>query len=172
MLRMAVPAAIFLWLTGSCGADVVARSANGFTVTHQSEIAVPPQVAYEAFVDIGSWWDMAHSYGGKAAAMRLDPKPGGAWLETLDNGGFVTHMAVTQSVPGSRLVLSGGLGPLGTMGVSATMTVSFRKTSTGTSIRLDYAVGGFDPAGFTQLATAVDGVLASQLQRYSKQVTR
>jgi hypothetical protein len=58
------------------------------------------------------------------------------------------------------------------MGVSATMTVSFRKTSMGTSVRLDYAVGGFDPAGFTQLAKAVDGVLASQLQRYSNRVSR
>jgi len=133
---------------------------------------VPPQAAYDAFVEIGSWWDMAHSYGGNATAMRLDAKPGGAWLETLDNGGFVTHMTVTQSVRGSRLVMSGGLGPLGTMGVSASMTVSFRKTSMGTTVRLDYAVGGFDPAGFTQLATAVDGVLASQLQRYSKRVTR
>ena len=169
MFRLAAAVALSLCIAVPSRADVRAQSDNGFTITHQAEIPGSPQSAYESFVAIGAWWDMAHSYGGKSAAMRLDPKPGGTWQETLENGGFVTHMTVTQAVPGSRLVMSGGLGPLGQMGVSATMTVTFSKTPTGTSVRLDYAVGGFDPDGFTQLAKAVDSVLAAQMQRFSKQ---
>ncbi len=172
MLKLAATVALALCIATPCRAELVAHSPNGFTISHQAELAVPPQSAYEAFVAIGTWWDMEHSYGGKAAAMRLEPMPGGAWLETLDGGGFVTHMTVTQSVPGSRLVLSGGLGPLGRMGVSGTMTVTFSSTSAGTRVRLDYAVGGFDPDGFTQLSKAVDSVLAGQFQRYCSQATK
>jgi uncharacterized protein YndB with AHSA1/START domain len=172
MLKLAVAAALALCIAIPTRAEVVAQTANGFTITHQVEIGASPQSAYEAFVAIGTWWDMAHSYGGKASAMRLDASPGGAWVETLDGGGFVTHMTVAQAVPGSRLVLSGGLGPLGRMGVSGTMTVTFSKAPTGTRVKLDYAVGGFDPDGFAQLAKAVDGVLAGQLQRYGKMAAR
>ena len=172
MLKLAAAVALALCIASPCRAELVAQAANGFTISHQAEIAVPPQAAYEAFVAIGTWWDMDHSYGGKADAMRLEPMPGGAWLETLDGGGFVTHMTVAQAVPGSRLVLTGGLGPLGRMGVSGTMTVSFSRTSTGTRVRLDYAVGGFDPDGFVQLSKAVDGVLAGQFKRYCSQAAK
>jgi hypothetical protein len=172
MLKFAVAVVLALCIATPCRAELVAQSPNGFTISHQAELAVPPHAAYEAFVAIGTWWDMEHSYGGKAAAMRLEPIPGGTWLETLDGGGFVTHMTVTQAVPGNRLVLSGGLGPLGRMGVSGTMTVSFSGTSAGTRVRLDYAVGGFDPDGFAKLSNAVDNVLAGQFQRYCSQATK
>jgi uncharacterized protein YndB with AHSA1/START domain len=172
MLKLAFPAVLALCLTYPANAEIVAQTASGFTITHQSDVSVSPDAAYDAFVSIESWWDESHSYGGKATALKLDPRAGGFWLETLEGGGFVIHMTVLQAVPGSRLVLSGGLGPLARMGVNGTMTVVFSKSEKGTLVKLDYAVGGFDPDGFKQLAPAVDSVLAHQFQRFSARAMR
>jgi hypothetical protein len=71
---------------------------------------------------------VSHSYSGKAENIKLNPVPGGAWTEALANGGFVTHLVVSQASPGERLVLNGGLGPLAFMGVSGAMTITFTKS--------------------------------------------
>jgi uncharacterized protein YndB with AHSA1/START domain len=172
MLKLAFPVVFVFCLVQAAKAEVVAQTANGFTSAHQYEIPVSPASAYDTFVAIESWWDANHTYGGKASSLTLDPRAGGIWQETLEGSGSVLHMTVLQAVPGSRLVMSGGLGPLARMGVNGTMTVVFSKSPKGTLVKLDYSVGGFDPDGFKQLAPAVDSVLAHQFQRFSKQATR
>jgi hypothetical protein len=153
---------------GSAQADVSARNDSGFSVVAEADVNATPQEAWDQFVAIGAWWDMDHSYSHDGRNMRMEPKPGGAWIETLKDGGFVTHMTVAQAAPGSRLVLNGGLGPLAYMGVNGALTVSFAKSATGTHVKIAYAVGGFDADNFKTLSQAVDGVWTSQLARYQR----
>lgn len=163
---IAVAALVSATATSTALAKVTARTPTGFTVALEADLAVSPQQAFDKFVEIGRWWDMAHSYSRDASNMRLDPTQGGAWIESLPNGGFVVHMRVTQVAPGARLVMAGGLGPLAFMGVNASMNVNFSKSEGGTKVSIGYAVGGFDPDEFKALSNAVDGVLTSQLARY------
>lgn len=153
-------------LTSAAQANVTAQSASGFATATEGDLKVGPQQAFDAFVGIGKWWDMEHSYSHDGANMHMDLKPGGTWYETLPGGGTVTHMHVAQAAPGMRLVLAGGLGPLAFMGVNGALTVTFEKTAQGTHVKLAYAVGGFDPGEFKTMSKAVDGVLTAQLARY------
>jgi hypothetical protein len=67
--------------------------------------------------------------------------------------------------PGKLLRLSGGLGPLQSLGVTGSLSWSFAAVAGGTKIEVSYSVGGFSPDGFETLAPVVDGVLRDQLQR-------
>jgi uncharacterized protein YndB with AHSA1/START domain len=153
-------------LSSAAQANVTAQSPSGFAVAQEGDLKVSPQQAFDAFVGIGKWWDMDHSYSHDGANMHMDLKPGGTWYESLPSGGYVTHMSVKQAAPGERLVLAGGLGPLAFMGVNGALTVTFEKAAQGTHVKLTYAVGGFDPGEFKTLSKAVDGVLTAQLARY------
>lgn len=149
-------------------ATVTSQSNTGFLTSHSVSVPGTPQAAYDAFLKISTWWDGAHSFSGSAANLSLDDKQGGCWCETLENGGFVRHMSVVRAMPGKTLVLSGGLGPLQSMGVSGALTIDFRQDGAGTSVTWQYAVGGYDPGGFTELSKGVDHVLGEQAERYRK----
>lgn len=166
MHRFIAATLIVLLAASSADAKVTAQNPSGFSLAVEADVNAAPQQAWERFVSIGSWWDMDHSYTHDGKNMHMDTKPGGAWIESLPNGGFVTHMSISQSAPGERLVLTGGLGPLAFMGVNGALTVTFAKTAQGTHLKLDYAVGGFDAGEFKVMSKAVDGVWTAQLARY------
>ena len=71
---------------------------------------------------------------------------------------------VSQDV---NLRMTGGLGPLGLMGVNGNMTWEFFDVEGGTKIRFSYAVGGYSPDGLDAIAPAVDYVVGEALQRLS-----
>ncbi len=50
------------------------------------------------------------------------------------------------------------------------MTWTFRPAEKGTAVEVRYVVGGFNPAGFKDLAPAVDSVLRSQVERSKRYV--
>jgi len=76
-------------------------------------------------------------------------------------------MDVVYAAPGKALRLVGGLGPLQEMGVSGALTFTLKAESAGvTRVTVSYAVSGFAPQGFADLAPAVDAVLGEQLARY------
>ncbi|MEO7723279.1 MAG: ATPase [Chthoniobacterales bacterium] len=152
----------------SAPAKVASQSANGFIVTHEADVLVEPRVAYDAFVNIGAWWNDAHSFSGAAKNISIEPKAGGCWCETLPDGGSVRHMTVVHANPGAMLVFSGGLGPLQFMGVAGSMTVSFKAQGKGTHVSVVYAVGGYDRDNFKEISKGVDGVLGEQMTRYAK----
>lgn len=166
MVRILLVIAALATFSLSAHAKVRAQQASGFSLAFEAEVPKSPVEAYDAFVAVGSWWDVSHSYSGKPENIKLSPVPGGAWTEALANGGFVTHLVVSQASPGERLVLNGGLGPLAFMGVSGAMTVTFAKSPAGTKVVLVYNVGGFDKDGFVALSKAVDGVLEGQFAHY------
>ncbi|HTO86990.1 MAG TPA: ATPase [Thermoanaerobaculia bacterium] len=150
-------------------ADVLDTGDGGFTVKNTVTVPVDGLKAYTTVVDqVGKWWDPAHTYSGDAANLWIEAKPQGCFCERLPDQGFVRHMAVIFAAPGKILRLSGGLGPLQSIAASGVMTWSFKPAEKGTTVEVRYTVGGYNPAGFKDLAPSVDSVLRAQLERYQR----
>ena len=79
-------------------------------------------------------------------------------------------MMVTFVNPGVMLRLTGGLGPLGLMGVAGNMTLEFDEGESGTVVTMQYAVGGYMYGGLDMIASAVDGVLREAMTRLTTYV--
>ena len=148
-------------------AEVLAAGEGGFSLRIETPMRASPAQAYDAFLAIERWWDADHSYSGKAENLSLDVSPGGAFLERLDDGGFVVHLAVVYARPGTELRFSGGLGPLRPMGLEGTMTVRFEATDDGSKTVMLYNVSGFAEGGLEALAPIVDRVQAGQMARHA-----
>jgi uncharacterized protein YndB with AHSA1/START domain len=158
VLAVALPAA--------AAAEVADAGASGFTTRHSITISRPRAEVYRASVGkIGSWWSDDHTVSGRAANMYLQAQPQGCFCERLGEDAGVVHMTVTFVNPTVMLRLSGGLGPLGLMGVSGNMTWEFADSADGTALTWSYAVGGYYPGGLEQMAGAVDAVLTGQMTR-------
>jgi uncharacterized protein YndB with AHSA1/START domain len=147
------------------GAEVMDADATGFTTRHSVTISRPRAEVYSAAVrQVGSWWSDDHTVSGQASNLHIEPTPQGCFCEKLGERGGVVHMIVTFVNPTVMLRLSGGLGPLGLMGVSGNMTWEFEDDGGATAVTWSYAVGGYLPDGLDRIADAVDAVLAEQLQ--------
>jgi uncharacterized protein YndB with AHSA1/START domain len=147
-------------------AEVIESGPSGFLVRHEVAVSAPPDKAYAAFLDIGSWWNGSHSYSGNAANLTLDARPGGCFCEKLANGGGVEHMRVVLVMPNQTLRMSGGLGPLQAHALAGSMTWAFAAAPGGTKVQLSYSVGGFMQGGIDKMAGPVNGMLAEQIGRY------
>jgi hypothetical protein len=88
MVRMLLVMVALATMSVNAHAKVKAQQATGFSLAFEAEVPKTPTEAYDAFVAIGSWWDVSHSYSGKAENIKLNPVPGGAWTEALANGGL------------------------------------------------------------------------------------
>lgn len=148
------------------GAEVLDASAAGFSTRHTVSIAAPRTEVYRSLVaDVDKWWNPDHTVSGDAASLYIDPRAQGCFCEVLGSDAGLVHMTVTFVNPGVMLRLSGGLGPLGLMGVAGNMTIEFDEEDGDTSVTLQYAVGGYRPDGLDAIAPAVDAVLVEQLER-------
>jgi uncharacterized protein YndB with AHSA1/START domain len=159
--------------TTAARADVLDAAANGFTVQTKVTIAAPRDRVYLSLVrDVGRWWDREHTWSGDAANLSIDPSPGGCFCERLRTGGIVEHLRVVYADQGRLLRMTGGLGPLQSLGVSGSMTWALEDAIGATTLTMTYAVGGYAPGGLDALAKAVDGVVAGQVQRLKRYVER
>jgi len=160
-------------LTVSLIASLIATEANGevldaapggFTISYQTEISAARIDVYNAAVNnVGDWWSDDHTYTGNAGNMYIEAKTQGCFCEKLGVDGGVVHLVVTFVNPGEMLRLTGGLGPLGLMGVNGNMTWEFTDSEEGTIVTLNYALGGYMDGGLDSIAEAVDGVLVGQM---------
>lgn len=145
-------------------AEVVDADRYGFVLVHEAIVDDTRAGAWAAAVEnIGQWWNAEHTISGKATLLSIDARPLGCFCEAT--GGGVVHLIVTTVSRDVNLRMTGGLGPLGLMGVNGNMTWEFFDTEAGTKIRFSYAVGGYAPDGLDSLAPAVDAVLGEALQR-------
>jgi hypothetical protein len=167
-LQLALALSAALTFVSIADAKVISQGASGFQTAHEVEVPLEPKAAYDAFVQIGSWWSSSHSFTGDAKNISIEPEAGGCWCEKKDGVSSVRHMTVVHAASGSMLVFSGGLGPLQFMGVAGSMTVSFEPKGKATRVTVNYAVGGYDPGNFKEISKAVDGVIGEQIARYGK----
>lgn len=153
-------------LPGSAIAAVTDAAPSGFTVRLEVEIAAGQDEVYDVVVGrINEWWSSDHTFSGDAANMYIEQKLGGCFCESFAEDGGVVHMLVTFLNRGRMVRLTGGLGPLGLMGVSGNMTWEFNSSEAGTLWVLTYAVGGYSASGLDKIAGPVDQTLAEQMQR-------
>jgi hypothetical protein len=145
------------------GADVVDRSASGFTVRTTVAVAATAQRVYQDLLNVGAWWDKEHTYSGDAKNMTLVAQPGGCFCERYP-AGAIEHGRVIYVVPNKQLRLSGALGPLQELAVAGTMTWTIEpaKQGSGSTVTMTYAAGGYAPGGLDKLADIVDMVLGQQ----------
>jgi len=149
-------------------AEVVSAGPSGFVVRTESVTARDLAAAWQRLVRVQQWWSQEHTYSGDAANLSLQLTPGGCWCEKLPGRGFVRHMEVVYVAPRHTLRLVGGLGPLQGMGAAGALTFTLKPMGPGqTTVTAEYAVSGYVPGGFGELAAAVDGVLSEQLRRYA-----
>ena len=167
LVALGCAVALTFGLARSAHAEVVSSGATGFQLKFVVSSSLAPKAAYDRFITVGQWWSDSHTYSGKASALSIAPRAGGCWCERLPTGGSVQHAVVDLVMPGKMLRFQGGIGPLGAMGVSATLTVTFTAKGMGTEVTATYNVSGYSPDGFIALAKVVDGVVGEQFQRYA-----
>jgi hypothetical protein len=173
MRRLIAPLAA-LALAVPAQAEVVQKSEAGFVTRATATVAKPPLEAWLALVAPAKWWNKAHSWSGDAANFYLDPQATGCFCEFLPlpkdapanaRRGSVEHMHVVYADPGKVLRMSGALGPLQSEAMNGTLTVTLKPVEGGTRILFEYVVGGYMRFKTEDIAPAVDGVMAEQLNR-------
>ena len=164
-------AVLLLCCSGLARAEVTDAAAGGFTVVNTVIVNADKELVWQAAVDdVASWWNPDHTVSGDASRLSITAVTGGCFCEDFGVGAGVVHLAVTMVNPGVILRLTGGLGPLGLMGVNGNMTWEFDAVEEGTRVTFTYAVGGYHQDGLDTLAGPVDGVLGEALLRLQAQV--
>ena len=147
-------------------AEVSDSAANGFTTVNEVVIDAGRAESWVAAVDsVGQWWSSDHTVSGDAARMSINTDLQGCFCESLGQKAGVVHLTVTMVNPTHLLRMTGGLGPLGLMGVEGNMTWEFEDADAGTRVRFTYAIGGYSKDGLDQIAPAVDFVIGEALNR-------
>jgi hypothetical protein len=151
-------------VSNNASAEVLDADRHGFTLLHEVTVAGTRATAWTAAVEnIDKWWNAHHTISGKASLLSIDARPLGCFCEAT--GGGVVHLTVTTVSRDVNLRMTGGLGPLGLMGVNGNMTWEFFDIDGGTKIRFSYAVGGYSPQGLDSIAADVDAVLGEAIGR-------
>lgn len=151
---------------GAVVAEVTDAESGGFYLANEVTIAADRGAVWQAAVArIGDWWSDDHTVSGNAANMRIDAVPLGCFCESLGRHAGVVHQIVTFVNPTVMIRLTGGLGPLGLMGVDGNMLWEFFDDDQGARVRFSYAVGGYHPDGLDSVAATVDFVIGEALMR-------
>lgn len=151
---------------GMALAEVTDAAAGGFTTVNEVIIDASGDVVWQAAIrDVGLWWSSDHTISGDASRLRITAEPLGCFCESFGEGTGVVHLIVTMVNPGVIIRLTGGLGPLGLMGVSGNMTWEFEAVDEGSKVTFTYAVGGYRPEGLDAVAEPVDYVIGEALLR-------
>jgi hypothetical protein len=165
-LMTSIVATIIYSVVPAAQAEVLDADAHGFTIRIHTMVQAERMAVYKAAVEqVGGWWHGDHTISGFANNMYIDTRIPGCFCENLGQGAGIVHMTVTYVSPGVILRLTGGLGPLGLMGLDGNMTWEFDDAEEGMVVTLNYAVGGYHPDGLDTLAPAVNGVLEEAMAR-------
>ncbi|NIV17114.1 MAG: ATPase [Woeseiaceae bacterium] len=152
-------------------AEVLDAGPGGFSLAHEVVIDADRAAVWHAAVgEIGGWWSSDHTISGDARNMTIDATPQGCFCETLGEKGGVVHMTVTFVNRNVLVRLTGGLGPLGLMGLDGNMVWEFFDAEQGTRVKFSYAVGGYMADGLDTIAAPVDGVIGDALLRLKSYV--
>ncbi len=157
---------VFVIFGGIASAEVLHAGAGGFTIANEVTVDASRDAVWQAAIEeIGEWWSSDHTISGDASRLSITPVPQGCFCESFGAGAGVVHLVVTMVNPGVIIRLTGGLGPLGLMGVNGNMIWEFESVDDGTSVKFTYAVGGYRPDGLDTIAGPVDSVIGEALAR-------
>lgn len=161
LLRLITVSAL---LSPVVNADVIHVNQHGFIIENKVQTDASPQQAWRAMIDnVGQWWPADHTWWGKAENLSIDEQAGGCFCETAGNNS-AEHMRISFVDQYTLLRMTGGLGPLQSMGMHGALDWSFEQNEQGqTQITLKYTVSGINPGGYDTLAPIVDKVQAQQL---------
>ena len=152
-------------------AEVKSASPNHFEVERKIIAASTPDEAYRMLARVDEWWNKDHTYSGDSANLRLELQAGGCLCEPIPGGGgSVEHLRIVFARQGQLVRAQGGLGPLQSEAVAATMTWTLRTVEGGAEITQNYLVSGHIRGGTSPLAPAVDEMLGEQLSRLQKRL--
>ena len=147
-------------------AEVLGASPNGFEIRESVQLVIPPDQAFDAFEQVGSWWNPAHTYSGKAANMRVALSLGACLCERFEDRrrdrAFARRLCrAEQARDPDRVARAAAVrGDVGRHG-------SDRRADRRRVARNDeLSRGGFYKGGADKLAPLVDQVLADQMKRY------
>jgi hypothetical protein len=164
-MKKSISLLLVLLASQPAAGEVTDAAANGFTTVNEVTVDASRAAAWKAALDIGKWWSPDHTISGDARRLSIDASLQGCFCESLGRKAGVVHLVVTTVMPETSLRMTGGLGPLGLMGVDGNMTWDFADVDGGTSVRMTYAVGGYAASGMDRMAPAVDAVLGEALDR-------
>lgn len=164
--RISALIALTLFVIASAQAEVVDATAHGFQIRQKVAMKAPPETIWRLMTaHVGEWWHPDHTYSGDARNLYIEPTALGCFCENIGKDGSVAHLVVTFVNPNEMIRFTGGLGPLGLMGIDGNMTISLEPGDGLTIATLDYQVGGYTPGGLESIAAAVDSVLGDALAR-------
>ena len=165
LTALALPVLVALLPVTAARADVTAAGPSGFVVEHELEIGATRNRVWQAAIDeVGRWWSDDHTISGDAGRLSIDARPMGCFCEDLIGEDGVVHLIVTSVSSNTMLRMTGGLGPLGLMGVNGNMTWEFFDAGdAATRVKFTYAVGGFRPGGLDAISLPVDSVIGEAL---------
>ena len=151
--------------------EVVDSGPNGFSLVNELTVNASRAEVWQAAVNhVGQWWSDDHTISGDASNMSIDAVPQGCFCESIGDHAGVVHLTVTFVNPQIILRLTGGLGPLGLMGINGNMTWEFIDAGEATLVRFSYVVGGYRPGGLDAVAGPVDSVIGEALTRLKTHV--
>ena len=169
-LKRASPLGILFFLSCAC-AEVTDADTGGFTSVNEMTIeAARKDVWLAAINEVGLWWSSDHTISGDASRLNITAIPQGCFCESFGENAGVVHLTVTMVNPTVVLRLTGGLGPLGLMGVSGNMTWEFEDGGEDTVVKFTYAVGGYRADGLDTVSAPVDFVIGEALARLKAHV--
>ena len=161
----------FVFAADTASSEVTDAGAGGFTTVNEVVIDAERDAVWASAVgNVAAWWSSDHTISGDASRLDITAVPQGCFCEHFGESSGVVHMTVTMVNPGVVIRLTGGLGPLGLMGVNGNMTWEFESAEDGTKVTFTYAVGGYRPGGLDEIAAPVDYVIGEALARLKAQI--
>ncbi len=146
-------------------AEVVEKSTDHFLIEFSAHVEAPPAKVYAALGDVAHWWSSDHAWSGKAENLSLKTEAGGCFCERWAEGS-AEHGRVILALNGSVLRLEAALGPLQELALKGILTFKLEPADNETTaLDVTYRVNGASPSALAEIAPAVDGVLAAQVDR-------
>lgn len=142
-------------------AEILDSRPGGMSLRQQVVVPVAPAVAWQALIDVDSWWPRDHTWF-PGSKLSIEPRAGGCFCEIAGER-QARHMEVGFVDAPGTLRLLGGLGPLQGMGLYGSLEFTLEAVSEGTRITMAYVVGGYTTADLPKFAPVVDRVQGVQL---------
>ncbi len=147
-------------------AEVVSRSADGFTLRFALGVEAAPEDVVSAVSELPQWWDPAHTYTGDASNLSLAFQEGGCWCEKLADGTVFEH-AVLTGITADRVTMNAALGPLHDKATKAELTFGSGPENRGRLVTIDFVVEG---PGLGVMADGVNIVMDQAFDRLIHQI--